>query len=712
MSGLHSRHYFHTRVYCANRKRRIGEVVPRLVLILGSLTMATATVTAQPSTCAPLEEGEPIFIDADCEDPRFNNPDISDPELRQDPVSHYYLRGSYPGTDARFTITCPMIGSYQRRIFQNTHPLYNDNETGFPEVTETDIAFGVASGACFVRTNMGGAEQSRSTEDTQKPGFDAALGGYRVNAAAMKDAKYVARMLYGDHDLHAYLYGGSGGAYQTLCSSQQTDGVWHGYVPFVMGSPHAIPNMYTPRIHALRILKQRNKFPEIMDAIDPGGSGDPYATLNEEESEALREATRMGFPPLGWWSYESLDAGALSLIAGYVPILDPTYTDDFFSKPGYLGFDDPYGSVAAARIQDQAGDRSVGETHPLPNLPLIVLDSIPEGDLVGSDLYVDTGGEAGKAGTVFVTVPELNAVFALGLDPENMAPGDQVRLDNSGNLALQTYHRHQVPDPEFYVWKQFRNGRAGKPKYPQRDVLIGPIGAYNGAGCDISGDFEDKMIVVQNLLDIDALPWGGDWFKKRAKRVQRGKGSVNQRFRLWFTEHAQHTSPAPDNTAAFARTISYAGVLQHAVRDLAAWVEDGTRPPPSTKYRVANGQVIPKRSAQTRMGIQPVVQLTVNGGERADVKVGEEVQFKVVIEVPRRAGSVVAAEWDFEGIGNFDDGASDHNDAVVIIERTHSYDLSGTYFPVVRGTSQRESNPDHEFARPQNLGRVRVVVTE
>ena len=37
--------------------------------------------------------------------------------------------------------------------------------------------------------------------------------------------------------------------------------------------------------YAIRILK--DKFPAIVDAIDPGGSGDMYAGLNEEESAAL-----------------------------------------------------------------------------------------------------------------------------------------------------------------------------------------------------------------------------------------------------------------------------------------------------------------------------------------------------------------------------------------------------------------------------------------
>ena len=43
----------------------------------------------------------------------------------------------------------------------------------------------------------------------------------------------------------------------------------------------------------------RNKFLAIMDAVDPGGSGNPYAGLNEEQRAALEEATRLGFPLRG-----------------------------------------------------------------------------------------------------------------------------------------------------------------------------------------------------------------------------------------------------------------------------------------------------------------------------------------------------------------------------------------------------------------------------
>jgi hypothetical protein len=41
---------------------------------------------------------------------------------------------------------------------------------------------------------------------------------------------------------------------------------------------------------------------------------------------------------------------------------------------------------------------------------------------------------------------------------------------------------------------------------------------------------------------------------------------------------------------------------------------------------------------------------------------------------------------------------------------THTYPEPGTYFPVVRVTSQREGDRDTPYGLIQNLARVRVVV--
>src|SRR5262249_4553162 len=152
---------------------------------------------------------------------------------------------------------------------------------------------------------------------------------------------------------YGYIHGPSGGSYQAITSLEETDGVWDGSVPQVMGTPNAIPGVFTVRIHALRVLKHGDKFAGVRDAIEPGGSGDPYADFNDEERGALLEATRLGFPMRGWWNWETMTGGPLRLVAGYVPLLEPTYMDDFWSKPGYLGTD-PRSSVREARIQHTA----------------------------------------------------------------------------------------------------------------------------------------------------------------------------------------------------------------------------------------------------------------------------------------------------------------------------------------------------------------------
>ena len=94
-------------------------------------------------------------------------------------------------------------------------------------------------------------------------------------------------------------------------------------------------------------------------------------------------------------------------------------------------------------------------------------------------------------------------------------------------------------------------------------------------------------------------------------------------------------------------------MLEQALRDLAAWVEQGIAPPPSTAYVLDDGQIQLPATAAARRGIQPVVDLTANGGVRAEVAVGETVRFSALVEVPPGTGTIVAAEWDFEGSGDF-----------------------------------------------------------
>jgi hypothetical protein len=72
----------------------------------------------------------------------------------------------------------------------------------------------------------------------------------------------------------------------------------------------------------------------------------------------------------------------------------------------------------------------------------------------------------------------------------------------------------------------------------------------------------------------------------------------------------------------------------------------------------------------------------------------------------------VAAQWDFEGVGNYPVAAmlGDTSSPRVTMTATYSYSKPGTYFPVLRAVSQREGDAKTPWARVQNLGRARVEV--
>lgn len=665
------------------------------------------------------------------EDALFAQPYIDIDEWRDAPVRHRYVHGGFKGTETRFSFYFPPKDQYQGRFFQHLTPA-PDNENlaqraGSPE--ENKIGFAISSGGYFVETNGGGPAVA---------GFgskDPTIGAYRANAAAARYSRVVAQQMYGGKRPYGYVYGGSGGAYRTTGSFENTRGVWDGAVPYVMGSSMAIPNSFTVRMHAMRLLD--GKFPQIVDAVEPGGDGDPYAGLNPEQAGALREVTKMGFPPQSWYGWKTMGIHGFAALYGGVVMADPGYFTDFWTKPGYYGFDHPESfkgarlqhktTVAApitaleaakagldtglitgrktgnvddsyAALQGQAGQQVAA--FRLAAAP-------PPVQFMGGDLIVLSG--AAKGQRLMVSRIDGDKVILGIVDPAvaaKLAPGDEVQVDNSNFLAAQTYHRHQVPGPEFKVWDQFRDA-AGKPIYPQRPMLLGPIFTKATAGSIPEGNFDGKMILVESLWDREAYPWSADWYRAR---VQRHFGSAtDDHFRLWYTDHALHGDATEQDDKT--RAVSYLGVLHQALRDVAAWVEQGTPPPASTSYRIDDGQVVTAPTAEARKGIQPVVTLTANGAERAEVARGQPVTFVGTITVPPGAGFVTHAQWDFDGAGAFAESSPVAKGATTVrVTTTHRFDQPGTYFPALRGISQRDGDAATPYAQIQNLGRVRVVV--
>lgn len=662
-------------------------------------------------------------------DEMFTEPYVDVDEWRDSPVRHRYVHGGFAGTETRFSIYLPPQDSYEGRFFQHITPVPDSEHLAQRMSGEQDkIGFSISSGGYFLETNGGGASGSPGSS------VDPTIAAYRANAAAAQYSRVVAAEMYGDHRAYGYAYGGSGGGYRTIGGAENTTGVWDGVVPYVIGSPMAIPSMFTVRMHALRIL--RNRLDGIVDAVEPGGRGDMYEHLNEEERDALKEVTRLGFPPRSWFGHSTMGMHAFPVLYQGMVMADPIYFEEFWTQPGYLGFELPpslerdrvqhHCEVAATISEDEADDLGLssgsqpgqarggvdtawrGSREPSMVPVAVRLSTVPDVEVQGGELVVTSGPAAG-ARLILLSVVDDIAVF--GPAPTatlvQVQPGDSVVVDNSGFLAAQTYHRHQVPETADYpVWDQFRNSD-GSPMYPQRPLMLGPLFASAAAGTVQTGRFAGKMIVVESLLDREALPWQADWY--RSKVHEHLGDELDDNFRLWFTDNALHGDDETQESPT--HTISYLGVLHQALRDVSRWVEEAVAPPPSTNYEVVDGQVMVQAGAAQRRGIQPVVSLTVDGNARADVAVGDAVAFRATAQVPEGAGVVVTVEWDFDGAGSFPIAESVAVAEKVHAERTHSFGEPGLYFPTVRVAAHRNGEKTSPYARIQNLARVRVVVS-
>jgi hypothetical protein len=661
-------------------------------------------------------------------DPMFTEPFVDVDEWRDEPVRHRYVHGGFTGTDCRFSVYFPDETRYQGRFFHPLSPVpgseHGATEGGFGGFIE----FAVASGGFLVESNLGRFRRALRGEDST-------IAGYRASAAVATYSRALAAEMYGEHRPYGYVFGGSGGAYRTIACIENGPDVWDGAVPFIHGTMMSMPSMFSVQAHAFRVL--RDKFNEIADAIEPGGNGDMYAGLNAEERDALAEATRMGFPPQAWFDAERVRLQYTTVWAGlfdHFATWDPTYFDDFWTVPGYLGEHAP-ASLLDAKVEHKTtivelvlpgAAAELGLPIPLAlrgvhvdDVPVAYrLDDAPDADLTGAMLRFTTGVASGHH--VWIS-GRRGAHLATGIGQEEfeylrgVAVGDDVLVDNTPYLAFQTYHRHQVPDDEYPEWDQFR--AAGRPVYPQRRQLLGPrFVRNNGAGL-LSGRFAGKMIVVQNLFDEIAYPQQADWYRRRVASVLGER--IDDQYRVWFTDHAMHGDPAAMpgidiRPHRATRIVNYRGVLEQALRDVAAWVERDVAPPASTDYELHDGQVRLPASAAARRGIQPVVHLTANGAGRAEVAVGEAVEFAAVIEVPPGTGTIIAAEWDFEGNGDFPVSEPFTNEDVsytsTSITREFAFASPGTYLPALRVTAQRLGQADNPHGRIMNLGRVRVVV--
>src|SRR5207249_963293 len=117
-----------------------------------------------------------------------------------------------------------------------------------------------------------------------------------------------------------------------------------------------------------------DKLPAVIDAAEPGGSGDIFAGLTSEQRDAVATLYRTGWPrgaenqlyPPGVFAYAL--KGAMED--------DPGYFDDFWNVPGYLGADQP--QALAGRLIDRTTTvRHVVTAAELPNNPMVIMRQAP-----------------------------------------------------------------------------------------------------------------------------------------------------------------------------------------------------------------------------------------------------------------------------------------------------------------------------------------------
>jgi len=681
-------------------------------------------------------------------DPRFEKPYIDADEWRERPmpdgsvIPFRYVHGGFENTGVKFLFCFPEAEKYTGRFYQYLSPFPGPDEevASYGRLGVNDrIGFCLANGAYSVESNMGSTAMFGGQAD--------ATLCWKSSAAVAEYSRVKAMEIYGCSRPYGYVYGGSGGGYKTMSCVENTRS-WDGGAPYVIGSPYSLPNTITMHVQGQRVL--RNCFGKIVDALDAGGSGDPYENLNPDEAQMLRELTKMGFPPITWYleARGMIDPGSLPVLTPGVKMADPSYFTDFWTVPGYMGAD-----LSSTACRDRLQFTGKVVSVQLPGAPQedngigmngvddawkkqladgsgawIELDNIPTGEnlyLEGVNITPTTGKAAGKTLLLKSIVPKpdstggyLTIGMCYGMDDLSgvlaaLQPGDAVTLDNSDYIAIQSYYRHQCPpDLDFHAWDQFRNPD-GTPAIPQRANVMGP--GFTGTGMPQDGNIQCKVINIQALMDESTTPWCADWYRKK---IADTKGSLKDH-RVYFMERCMH-----GDTDALANymVVNYMGALRQALLDLARWVEEGVEPLPSTNYVYGeDGQIHPEPDIAKRFGMQSVVTLTANGGKRADVRVGENVRFEIDVQLPAGAGEVTGIEMaDREYSGELMGADFPHKlafrryvrDGVhgASAEASFAYAQPGTYFAAVRVSSNRTGDPNAVYTQVLNLDRARVVV--
>jgi hypothetical protein len=662
-------------------------------------------------------------------------------------LPYRHVHGGFADCDTRFTMYFPERDAWLGRAImplEGAHAGHEDAFGGSMGDLLGGLPLHVRLGGYMVESNMGHI----GDDIDPKGGDDPTIYGWRAAAETARFSKHVAAQVYGEAPHHTYVWGGSGGGRRSPLCLENAPDAFDGALPF-MGGGNVVPFPATEKVksgqpfafacmfNVQRMLRHGDKSARLIDAMQPGGSGNPFDGLNSHEREELVYLYEQGFPfgdehmifsPMGQiWLWTS--------IADLLVEQDPTYFANFWTEPGYIGHDlpsavedDVIDVVTTVSNVITVNDLLTDPAYDAPEFMMarvmatimggdtpdkifaIEIAGLPDGYRLGAGVQLVSGEAKGRQ---LYTMVNFGDIFMCdGHGDANLKRfdgvkvGDEVHVDNRKFLAFCYFHRHHVmDDPQFDGLKLH-----GVPIYPQHPVpFMSPL-----MGVPYTGHYEGKLLWVHHTHDSSLWPSQGVVYEAAVLQAQ-GAAASAEKFRLQWTQNAEHIMPAmlpssPTRSTA-SWLIDYTPIIEQGLVDLIHWVEDGVAPP-STTYEYAHGQVSLPDTAAARGGIQPVVALTANGGVRADVRVGDPVNLEAVAEVPPGSGTIVSVEWDFDGQAGFPAHEDvDGTDSAGKWVRTHTYDAPGTYFAAARVCSNREGDVHGEFRRLPNLASVRIVVT-
>jgi hypothetical protein len=678
-------------------------------------------------------------------DSYFGKPYVDRDEHRLEPYPHRNVHGGFENTDTRFAFYFPAKEEWGGRLYhplEGAHAGHEEAFAGMMGALLGGLGMMVGLGGYMVESNSGHI----GDDIDQRAGVDPGLYGYRASVESARFSKHICKQVYGREPDYSYVWGGSGGGRRSPLCLEYGNGVYDGALPFMGGGniePHGTnsrvrseqPFSFGSMFNVQRLL-QGEKLERVIDAMQPGGGGNPFDGLSTYESEELSNLYRLGYPrgdelmiskPMGQiWLWSS--------IADMLLDEDGDYFKAFWTKPGYVGFDQPDAvrddlidlELPVTRIltaQDLMSEEFAGQEYadakPMAmmmasssgqwDLPIAIeLKGVCKGYRRGAGARIISGDIAGRQ--FYCTQNVGDFFFCDGRAEANLLRfrglkvGDKVHLDNHAFLAFCYSYRHHISDDPMNDFLRVD----GRPIYPQHGLpMQSPL-----MGVPYSGQYEGKLLWIHHTHDASLWPPQGVIYKRAVEEVQ-GHERARERFRLQWTQNAEHVPPmllpSVPKRSTTTWLIDYMPSIEQGLVDLAAWVEKGAAPA-ETQYVFKDGKVTLPATAKERGGTQPVVNVTANGGLRAEVKAGETVTVTVRAEAPPGAGTFTQAQLDFDGSGGF---ATPHpiesGQEEIAFSVTHTYAEPGTYFATARVRLNREGDP---AARRQveNLASARIVV--